>query len=169
MPWWWWVGALTLVGAVGVVKGKRTRRKVWRAVRRYAQKRRKAKAKARAKARTATRQSRPGRAAARSPWREAQPSEPPQVARRPVVRIQRCSAACRTSHKPASTCDCACGGRDHGRYRTGTAANVRATKYTPAQRTAQRKVTNTARTERWERREAQRIAKAKTPKRGGEG
>jgi hypothetical protein len=182
MPWWWWVGALTLVGAVGVVKGKRTRRKVWRAVRRYAQKRRKAKAKARAKARTATRQSRarakartatrqsrPGRAAARSPWREAQPSEPPRVARRPVVRIQRCSAACRTSHKPASTCDCACGGRDHGRYRTGTAANVRATKYTPAQRAVQRKVTNTARTERWERREAQRIAKAKTPKRGGKG
>jgi hypothetical protein len=101
--------------------------------------------------------------------REAQPSEPPRVARRPVVRIQRCSAACRTSRKPASTCDCACGGRDHGRYRTGTAANVRATKYTPAQRAVQRKVTNTARTERWERREAQRIAKAKTPKRGGEG
>ena len=49
MPWWWWLGALALVGAVGVVKGKRTRRKVWRAVRNYAAKRRKQRIKASAK------------------------------------------------------------------------------------------------------------------------
>jgi hypothetical protein len=46
----------------------------------------------------------------------------------------RCSAACRTSRKPAYnksgqlTCDCPCGGREHGRYRVGTNANLRHTR-----------------------------------------
>ena len=138
MPWYWWLLALGLVGAVGVVKGKRTRRKVWRAIRNYAKKQRKQRTKAAAKVRTAKRQTRTPRRQPASPWQPAPLLTPPPVKRAPVLRVQRCSASCRMSRKPASTCDCACGGRDHGRYRTGTAASVRATKYTPEQKRAQR-------------------------------
>jgi hypothetical protein len=137
MPWYFWLAALSLVTAIGVVKGKRTRSKVWRAIRRYVKKRTSQRVKARGKARTAQRQSRPRR---RTPagWQSASLVDGPRVKRAPVFRAQVCRLACRQSVKPPSTCDCACGGRDHGRYRLGTAASIRATKLTPVQKRAQR-------------------------------
>ena len=175
MPWYFWVGAITLVVGVSAWKGKRTGRKVWRAAQRYADKRKRQRIKAQGRARTAKRQTqlaKPARRTPQSPWKPAPLLTPPPVARRPVLRIQRCSAACRTSRKPASTCDCACRGRDHGRYRTGTAANIRATKYTPAQQKAQRRANVEAGNQRWERRHQAEVAKANKGKpipRGGKG
>jgi hypothetical protein len=137
MPWWFWPCALLLAGGVWAWKGKRTRRKVWRAICRYAKKRTSQRVKARGRARAAKRQVRTRR---RTPagWQPVSLVDPPRVKRAPLLRAQVCSLACRKSTKPASTCDCACGGRDHGRYRPGTAANIRATKLTPAQKRAQR-------------------------------
>lgn len=169
MPWYFWVGALTLVGAVGVVKGKRTRRKVWRAIRRYAKKRKSQRIKERGKARTAQRQQRPVRRAPQSPWKPAPLLTASPVASRPVLRLQRCSAACRTSRKPASTCDCACRGRDHGRYRPGSAASIRAMKYSTAQQKAQRSAVNATRTQRWAEKQQRLQGKAKPVARGGKG
>jgi len=174
MPWYWWLGALALVTAVGVVKGKRTRRKVWRAIRRYAKKRTSQRIKARGKARTAQRQTRRPQRAQRTsgPWKPAPLLTPQPVARRPIFRAQACSLACRKSTKPASTCDCACRGRDHGRYRAGTAANIRATKYTPTQQRTQRRANVEAGNQRWRQRHQEAVAKANGGKpipRGGKG
>lgn len=84
-----------------------------------------------------------------------------------VLRPQRCSAACRQSRKPASTCDCACGGRYHGRYVPGTAAAIRATRYTPEQKAAQRRAVEAAATKRWRDRQKALQAKGKPVTRGG--
>lgn len=169
MPWYFWVGAISLVTVVGVVKGKRTRRKVWRSIRRYADKRRRQRIKARGKARTIQRQQRPVRPVAQSPWKPAPLLTASPVAPRPVLRIQRCSAACRTSRKPASTCDCACRGRDHGRYRTGSAASLRAVKYSTAQQKAQRSAVNATCTQRWTAKQQRLQGKGKPVTRGGKG
>ena len=141
MPWWFWPATISLVGAIWVVKGKRgkaARRKVWRAACKYAAKRRKQRTKASAKVRTAQRQTRAPRRQPASPWQPAPLLTPPPVKRRPIFRASVCDLKCRKSTKPASTCDCSCGGRDHGRYVKGTAASIRATKYTPEQKRAQR-------------------------------
>ena len=175
MPWYFWVSVSALVMTVGVVKGGRPAKKVWRAAQRYAKKRKSQRIKAQGRARTAKRQAqlaKPARRIPQSPWKPAPLLTPQPAPRRPVLRIQRCSAACRTSRKPASTCDCACRGRDHGRYRTGTAANIRATKYTPAQQTAQRRAQVKAGNQRWKQRHQAAIAKANGGKpipRGGKG
>lgn len=172
MPWYWWAGALVLVSAVGVVKGKRTRRKVWRAIRHYAKKR----ATARRKAQRATRVTaarpagtRRAPAARGAGWQPAPLREPKPVKRAPILRASACSMACRKSAKPASTCDCACGGREHGRYQPGTAASIRATKYTPAQQAAQRRAEGAARNQRWADRQQQLQSKGKPVTRGGKG
>jgi len=175
MPWYFWLGALTLVTVVGVVKGKRTRRKVWRAICRYAKKRKSQRIKARGKARVAQRQTRPTRRAPQSPWKPVQPvSQPGVKAPKPLaaLRLKACSKPCRTSRKPEATCDCACNGRNHGKLIPGTAANIRATKYTPAQQTAQRRAQVKAGNQRWKQRHQAAIAKANGGKpipRGGKG
>lgn len=175
MPWYFWIGALTLVTVVGAVKGKRTRHKVWRSIRAYAKKRRNQRLKTSGKARAARRQvqsqARPRR---RSPagWQQAPLLTPQKTKRAPILRASVCSIACRKSRKPASTCDCACGGRDHGRYVRGTAASIRATKYTPAQQKAQRRVEAATRNQRWQQRHQEAVAKANKGKpipRGGKG
>jgi hypothetical protein len=53
--------------------------------------------------------------------RPAEPTQTPRAAMpaKPRLRKQVCSAACRMSKKPASTCDCSCGGRSHGMYANG--------------------------------------------------
>lgn len=163
MPWYFWLGAIVLVTAVGVVKGKRTRRKVWRAIRSYAKKRATARRKAQRKARVAagvTRAPRRAPAARARSWQQAPLLTPKPVKRAPILRAQVCRMDCRKSVKPASTCDCVCGGRDHGRYVKGTAASIRATKYTPAQKTAQRRAEGAARNQRWAERNQAAIAKA---------
>jgi hypothetical protein len=151
----WWFGATVLVTGAVLFASKRTRRKVWRAVKKAHQKRQKAKIRANARAKRQAAKRAPQRATPRRSstggWQPAQPvnPEPRRVPRKPILRAQRCSAACRTSRKPASTCDCACGGRDHGRYRPNTAAAIRATKYTKAQQVAQRRAEAKARNDRW--------------------
>ena len=117
---WWLAGALVVLVVVAAVGSRRARRAVIRGIRRREQ----AAAKVRARdRRAAAARQRPAPLTGR-----AQP-----VRRAPVVRTARCSAACRTSRKPAYDkagrlrCDCPCGGRDHGRYRPNTAAAVRAT------------------------------------------
>lgn len=175
MPWYWWLGAIALVSAVGVVKGKRTRRKVWRAIRNYAAKRRKQRAKAQRKARVTAARPTTARRPSTTRANGLQPAPlltPKPVKRAPVFRASACSMACRKSTKPASTCDCACGGRDHGRYVAGTAASIRATKYTPAQQRAQRRANDAARDQRWRERQQRlqgRVNGGQPLPRGGKG
>lgn len=115
---WLWVlgGLLTAVVALVVGNRKLRRRAVGFAGRRFK----------RRPAARATRTARAGgRAAPRAPL-----AGYGQRPGRPIVRTAKCSAACRTSRKPAYTngvltCDCPCGGRDHGRYRPGTNASLR--------------------------------------------
>jgi len=47
--------------------------------------------------------------------------KPPQRSS-PQLPKQRCTARCQRSVKPASTCDCSCGGRWHGAQVAGTRA-----------------------------------------------
>lgn len=142
MAWWWWVGGSLLV-IVGVRPVRRAmKRHIVKVIRRKGQRRPRTTSRrppSKKVVRTATRRT-------KSPWKPVQPVVQPGVrAPKPLaaLRPQRCSSACRQSRKPASTCDCACNGRDHGRYRPGTAAAIRATKYTPAQRKAQRDAVKT--------------------------
>jgi hypothetical protein len=79
----------------------------------------------------------------------------------------KCDLKCRQSVKPRSECVCSCGGRDHGKYVPGTAANIMSTRLTPAQQQKQRAQVNRARQAEWKRKHAQRVAKTKTPARGG--
>ena len=152
MPWYGWVIVLSLA-AVGVKPIRRAlMQRITKRISGGPAKR----------SRTASRRP-PSKTAVRTarrppstPWKPVAPVVQPGV--RPprplsVLRPQRCSAACRQSRKPASTCDCACGGRDHGRYVPGTAAAIRATRYTPAQKTAQRRAVEAAATERWRRKQ----------------
>lgn len=113
----WWVmlgGTLVLVGAV-VLRSPKARRKVWRWMRRQWKQQRRH-----------TQRARP-----RPPKQAPLTGRAQQVARRPVLRVERCSAACRTSRKPLydkhgrMTCDCPCGGRHHGAYRRGQATAAR--------------------------------------------
>lgn len=163
MAWWWWVGGFALV-IVGVKPARRAlKRQILKVVRRRAQRR------PRATSRPAARRPAPKRTPT-SPWKPVAPVVQPGV--KPpkpfsALRPQRCSAACRKSRKPATTCDCACNGRDHGRYRPGTAAAIRATRYTPAQKAAQRRAVEAAATERWKRKQAALQAKGKPVSRGG--
>jgi hypothetical protein len=116
---WWLAGALVVLVVVAAVGSRRARRAMIRGIRRREQ----AAAKVRARDRRIAARQRQAPLTGR-----AQP-----VRRAPMVRTARCSAACRTSRKPAYDkagrlrCDCPCGGRDHGRYRPNTAAAVRAT------------------------------------------
>jgi hypothetical protein len=79
----------------------------------------------------------------------------------------KCDLKCRQSVKPVSECVCSCGGRDHGKYVPGSKANIMATRLTPAQQKVQRAQMNRARQDQWKRKQAQRVAKTKTPARGG--
>ena len=157
MAWWWWVGGLLLV-IVGFRPARQAlKRQILQGLRRKAARPR------RTTTRPARRRSTPRRSSA-TPWKPVQPvpqrgTPPPK----PLgwARPQRCSMACRQSRKPASTCDCACGGRAHGKYRPGTAAAIRATKVTPAQKAARRRVVEDAATKRWEAKQKALRAKAK--------
>lgn len=133
MAFWWVLGGVAvLVGAI-VLRDKSTRHKVIRAMARRwdknvvrPQKSRK-KAKARAHLRGA-------RATAKGLPQAGRPFERP---RKPMLRPTRCTAACRTSRKPAFDrktgrllCDCPCGGREHGMYRKGATATPKLPKQT---------------------------------------
>jgi hypothetical protein len=48
--------------------------------------------------------------------RGMQPARPTAPPPKPRVGKHLCSAACRMSKKPATTCDCSCGGRQHSVY-----------------------------------------------------
>jgi hypothetical protein len=119
----WWVcgGMLVLVGAV-VLRDRSTRHKVIRAMARSWERRqgrgsvsrKKAKARAHLRERKATAKNLP------------QAHRPFERPRRPRLVATKCTAACRTSRKPAYDrktgrllCDCPCGGREHGMYRPG--------------------------------------------------
>ena len=163
VAWWWWVGGLLLV-IVGFRPARRALgRQIAKTVRRRATRR------PRATSRPPARR-RPARTPSTTPWKPVAPVPQPGVpAPKPLAwaRPQRCSTACRRSRKPASTCDCACGGRDHGRYRPGTAAAIRAAPVTPAQKAARRRATEQAATDRWKKRQAAAQARAKPVTRGG--
>jgi hypothetical protein len=152
--WLWWIGALSLFTGAVMFRRRRLRRKVGRKIRTRAGQAVQGRVRS-AKARQRS-----------SSWKPAPLLTPTPTARKPVLRIQRCSAACRTSRKPASTCDCECGGRDHGRYRPDSAAAIRATKYTATQQKAQRQAQAAARTKRWEDRQQTLQSKVKV-ERGG--
>lgn len=117
--WWVFGGMVVLVGAV-VLRDKSTRHKVIRAMARSWERRSKPKSKAKAKARQHLR--------ARKASVKTLPQARPRYERpkRPKMLATKCSAACRTSRKPAFdkngqlTCDCPCGGREHGVYRRGS-------------------------------------------------
>lgn len=166
MAWWWWVGGFALL-IVGVKPARRAvKRQILKVIHRKAQRPRKTTRRPPAK--------KVVRKAARrqpaSPWKPVKPVVQPGVrAPKPLaaLRPQRCSMACRQSRKPASTCDCACNGRDHGRYRPGTAAAIRSAKYTPAQRKAQRTAVVNEAGERWARRLKQKEPTKPTPKKTG--
>lgn len=128
MAWWWWIGAFGLVAGATVLRNKSLRRKVVSAIGKQLHGRAQ---RPRATSRPAGRTSKPAPRATRrpTPLRTSPLAPAPlatsTIARRPVLRVQKCSLACRKSRKSASTCDCACGGRDHGQYVTGTAAALR--------------------------------------------
>jgi len=165
MAWWWWVGGFALV-IVGVKPARRAlKRQILKVIHRKAQRR------PRATSRPVARR-RPVKRRPSTPWKPVAPVVQPGVKpAKPlsVLRPQRCSAACRQSRKPASTCDCACGGRDHGRYVPGTAAAIRATRYTPEQKAAQRRAVEAAARQRWADKQKKLQAKGKPITRGGKG
>jgi hypothetical protein len=92
---------------------------------------------------------------------------------RPRLGPTRCSAACRSSRKPAYDrngvlrCDCPCKGRDHGKYRPDSAAAIRGSKVSPAVRARERKLKTEAANRRYEDR--QRTLQAKVKMRDGRG
>ena len=119
MIWWVLLGGTVVLAGTVLLRSPRARRKVARWLgRQWKAHRRQVKAE-RARA-------------ARAPKPAPLTGRAQQVARRPVLRVERCSAACRTSRKPLydkqgrMTCDCPCGGRHHGAYRRGAATAARA-------------------------------------------
>lgn len=133
MAFWWVLGGMAvLVGAI-VLRDKSTRHKVIRAMARRwdkdvvrpQQSRKKAKARAHLRERRTTAKGLP------------QAGRPFERPRKPMLRPTRCTAACRTSRKPAFDrktgrllCDCPCGGREHGMYRKGATATPKLPKQT---------------------------------------
>jgi hypothetical protein len=110
----WLAGALFTAATVGVaVRGKRPR----------------SRPPARGRGRTpASGRARSG--GGRKPKRAPLTGHGQGVKRASVLRSTRCSAACRTSRKPVydkagrMTCDCPCGGSQHGMYQPGSTAHT---------------------------------------------
>lgn len=133
MAFWWVLGGMAvLVGAI-VLRDKSTRHKVIRAMARRWDKNvvRPQQSRKKAKARSHLRGARTS--AKGLPKAHRQFERP----RKPMLRPTRCTAACRTSRKPAFdrktgrlTCDCPCGGREHGMYRKGATAAPKLPKQT---------------------------------------
>lgn len=115
---------------------------------------------------------RPGKTVARpaasrrmdaSKMRQARPTnELDKIKRKPILGTTRCSAACRKSTKPVRnkqgklTCDCPCGGSQHGKYQTGSRAHVLASKTPKGAKDRERAARYKASNERWEAAERKR-------------
>lgn len=124
---WWVLGGMVVLVGAAVLRDKSTRHKVIRTMARRWERRqghgsvsrKKAKARAHLRERKVTAKQLP------------QASRPFERPHRPRLLATKCSAACRTSRKPAFDrktgrllCDCPCGGREHGMYRPGATAQA---------------------------------------------
>jgi hypothetical protein len=101
------------------------------------------------------------------------PGELARIKRTPILGTQRCSAACRKSTKPVRNkqgklmCDCPCGGSQHGKYQTGSRANVLASKTPKGAKDRERAARYKASNERWAEAERKRQARYAGAARGG--
>jgi hypothetical protein len=128
MAFWWVLGGVVVLVGAAVLRDKSTRHKVIRAMARSWDRRGGKGGKSKAKAR---RHLRASKASAKSLPQVKPRHERPS---RPKLLATKCSAACRTSRKPAFDkngqlkCDCPCGGREHGMYRKGSTSGPKTQK-----------------------------------------
>lgn len=138
---WWVLGGLTVLVGAMVLRDKPTRRKVIRAMARSWERRQR-----RSTGRAKTRARQHIRTAKRSAKSLPQAKPVYHRPRKPKLLATKCSAACRTSRKPAFDkngvlqCDCPCGGREHGMYRKGSTTQTRAATKTAVGTSGMKKV-----------------------------